>query len=176
MIATERLSLREWRDEDVPALWGICREPEVMRFIGPLQDEAEIQAAVARQQASQVRDGYCYWALERSVDGALIGFCGLMKQAASMPIAGVTDIGWRLTRSCWGHGYAEEAARASLGFGWRTGLDQIVAITVPANRRSWRLMERLGMTRRLDEDFDHPNLAPDDPLRHHILYRIARPI
>ena len=91
-------------------------------------------------------------------------------------IEGEIEIGWRLTCETWGQGYAREAAAATLAWAW-SNLDapSIAAITVPANRRSWGLMERLGMRRVVDGDFDHPDLAEGDPLRRHLTYRIQRP-
>ena len=85
------------------------------------------------------------------------------------------EIAWRLARAYWGRGYATEAARAALDYGFgKLGLEQIVAVTVPANLRSLRVMERLDMTRSPADDFDHPNL-PEGPLRRHVLYRIRNP-
>ncbi|TPG54545.1 GNAT family N-acetyltransferase [Sphingomonas glacialis] len=176
MIQTERLILRPWRRDDLPELLEICRDPRVMATIGPPQDEAQVAAAMARQQADQAQYGYCYWAMEHCATAQVIGFCGLELQRPPMPIAGRTDIGWRLAHARWGQGYAREAALACLYWAWtHTPLDEIVAITVPSNTRSWGLMERLGMTRVADADFDHPDLAAGDPLRRHILYRIDRP-
>lgn len=176
MIATERLILRPWRSDDLPALLAICRDPRVMATIGPLQDRAQIAAAIARQQADQARYGYCYWAMELRATPHVIGFCGLELQRPPMPIAGQTDIGWRLAYDRWGQGFAREAATASLAWAWtQTALAQVVAITTPGNVRSWGLMERLGMTRVADGDFDHPDLAEGDPLRRQILYCIDRP-
>jgi ribosomal-protein-alanine N-acetyltransferase len=86
------------------------------------------------------------------------------------------EIGWRLATACWGHGYATEAARAALAFGFNAlGLDEIVALTAPDNLRSRRVMERIGMTRNPADDFDHPVIPEGHPLRRCILYRIARP-
>jgi len=74
-----------------------------------------------------------------------------------------------------GQGYATEAARAALDYGFSgLGLQEIVAVTVPANQRSRRVMERLGMTRAPQDDFDHPRL-PEGPLRRHVLYRLRDP-
>jgi ribosomal-protein-alanine N-acetyltransferase len=85
------------------------------------------------------------------------------------------EVGWRLARAAWGHGYATEGARAALDFGFlRAGLHEIVSFTVPANRRSRQVMERLGMRRDPADDFDHPRLPEGDPLRSHVLYRLAR--
>ena len=83
------------------------------------------------------------------------------------------EVAWRLARFYWGHGYATEAATAALDYGFNElGLSEIVAVTVPANWRSRRVMERLGMTRVPEDDFDHPRL-PEGPLRGHVLYRLS---
>ena len=83
--------------------------------------------------------------------------------------------GWRLVRSAWGRGYATEAARAALAFGFeRAGLEEIVSFTVPGNGPSWAVMERLGMARDPADDFDHPAIAAGHPLRRHVLYRLRR--
>lgn len=108
-------------------------------------------------------------------DASFIGFCGLKPGKA--PIEHEIEIGWRLARDVWGQGFASEAAQASLDWGWaKLAVPSIAAITVPANRRSWSLMERLGMTRFPDEEFDHPDVPDSSPLKRHILYRIQRPI
>jgi RimJ/RimL family protein N-acetyltransferase len=85
------------------------------------------------------------------------------------------EIGWRLAYDYWGLGYATEAARASLEFGFaELEVDEIVSFTTPVNRRSWRVMERIGMRRDPAGDFDHPVLPEGHPLRRHVLYRIQR--
>jgi RimJ/RimL family protein N-acetyltransferase len=174
VIETERLLLRPWREEDVAPFAAMGRDPEVMRYLGPLLSEDDSRhtfEVVAQQQRDR---GFCFWAVERRSDGKFIGFCGL--QVGSEPIAGEIEIGWRLARDAWGQGYATEAALASLAWGW-DNLDapSIAAITAALNERSWRLMERIGMRRYPDEDFDHPEVAPGQPDRPHVLYRIARP-
>jgi RimJ/RimL family protein N-acetyltransferase len=83
------------------------------------------------------------------------------------------EVGWRLSREQWGRGYATEGARAALSFGFETlTLGEIVSFTVPANLRSRRVMQRLRMTHDPADDFDHPGLPVDHPLRRHVLYRI----
>jgi len=85
------------------------------------------------------------------------------------------EIGWRLAREYWGRGYATEAARAALDFGFsRLGLEEIVSFTVPANLRSRSVMERLEMTHSPDDDFENPRIPQGHVLRHHVLYRKAR--
>jgi RimJ/RimL family protein N-acetyltransferase len=86
------------------------------------------------------------------------------------------DTAWRLAWAYWGMGYAEEAARTAIEDGFfRLGFAEIVALAVPANRRSWQLMERLGMTSDPAEDFDHPRFAEGNPLCRHVLYRLRWP-
>ncbi len=164
MIETERLILRGWREEDVAPFYAMSQDTDVIRYLGPLATHEEARSAYDRMAACQREHGFCFWAVERKADGAFIGFCGL--KPGKPPIEDEVEIGWRLAREAWGMGYAIEAARASLAWGWdNLDVPSIAAITVPANRRSWGLMERLGMTRCPDEDFDHPALAPGDPLR-----------
>lgn len=176
MIETERLRLRPWRDEDLEPFARINAEPEVRRFLGIEGTRQETAAAIARQQALQARLGHCFWALERRTDCALLGFCGLRDGVPDSPIAKDVEIGWRLGSAWWGQGYAREAAAACLGWGFEAlAVPRIVSITVPANVRSWGLMERLGMVRRPDLDFLHPALGEGHPLRAHITYVKERP-
>jgi RimJ/RimL family protein N-acetyltransferase len=171
VIETPRLLLRPWRDEDAEPFFRQAFDPDVLRYLGPTPDRASIAERIARQRDHQARLGHCFWAVDRREDGALIGLCGLQPAPAETPVEGDIEIGWQLGRPWWGQGYAREAAAATLAWG-RAHLDvpRIVSITVAANRRSWSLMERLGMVRRPDLDFLHPKLADGDPLKPHITY------
>ncbi|MBY0284292.1 MAG: GNAT family N-acetyltransferase [Sphingomonas sp.] len=174
MIETGRLIIRPWRERDRAPYFALNADPEVRRYLGPAQSRAESDAALDRQEAAQALHGHCFWALERRDDGVLIGFCGLLP--GKPPIEGKIEIGWRLGRANWQQGYAREAAEACLAWGWANlSVPAIYAITVPANTASWGLMERLGMQRVPDGDFDHPELPEGDPLRQHITYAIDRP-
>ncbi len=176
MIETERLILRGWRDDDVAAHHAMCADPAVMAYLGPAPSRAESAEAVARQRRILAEYGACFWALERRNTGAFIGWCGIKPGPVGTPIDGKPEIGWSLVHAEWGQGYAREAAEAALAWGWQElDLPTVWAITVPANTASRALMERLGMSRVIDGDFDHPKLAEDDRLRRHILYRIDRP-
>ena len=176
MIQTERLILRGWRDDDAALHHAMCADPAVMAYLGPAPTLADSVAVVARQKAMFADYGACFWALERRDTGAFIGWCGTKPGPVGTPIEGKPEIGWSLVQSEWGQGYAREAAEASLAWGWREmDLPTVWAITVPANTASRALMERLGMTRVVDGNFDHPKLTAGDPLRRHILYRIDRP-
>jgi RimJ/RimL family protein N-acetyltransferase len=119
--------------------------------------------------------GYGLWAVERIEGSQLIGFVGLNPVPPELPFAPAVEVGWRLGRDYWGQGYASEAARAALAFGFGTlGLEQIVSFTSRENVRSCRLMERLGMSRDPEEDFEHPRLPAGSRLRAHVLYRLGR--
>ena len=105
----------------------------------------------------------------------LVGLVGLARPTFEAPFTPCVEVGWRLAREHWGRGYATEAAGVSFRFGFeQLGLDEIVSFTVPHNVRSRAVMERIGMTRSPEEDFDHPVLADGDKLRRHVLYRIRR--
>jgi RimJ/RimL family protein N-acetyltransferase len=150
-------------------------DADVMQHLGPIMDRAGSDAIVDRLIALQAVLGHTFWAVERRDTGAFIGFCGL--KMAPLGIAGLSgfpEIGWRLARHAWGHGFASEAAQASLDWGWSQGFVRIIAMTVPANTRSQAVMQRIGMQRRPDLDFDHPLLAPGNPLRPHIATEICR--
>ena len=177
MIETERLIVRPWHDGDREAFAAMGRDAEVMRHLGPLQSRAESDAAIDRQMLSQAELGYGFWPVERRDDGAMLGFCGLKQAPPGIPgVTGNIEIGWRLRRDAWGHGYAREAASACLAWGFANlPVDRIVAITTPGNVRSWTLMERLGMIRRRDLDFGHPMLRIGDPLRVHYTWEMLRP-
>ena len=119
----------------------------------------------------QEERGFTFWAVERKADGELLGFCGLkLADTPGSPIEGMHEIGWRLREDAWGQGYAKEAAIASLDFAFDAlGAERVVAITFPPNEASWGLMERLGMTRRPELDYDDPRFPdaqPDHRLRH----------
>lgn len=176
MIETDRLTLRGWQDSDVAPFHAMCNDPDVMRYLGPPLSLEDAAAARTRQNGILASHGYCFWAVERKADGAFLGFCGLKPGPEGTPIHGKVEIGWRLRREAWGAGYAREAAEASIAWGWaNTDAPEILAMTNIGNVRSWGLMERLGMVRDLEGDFDHPAVPIGDPLRPHILYRIKRP-
>jgi RimJ/RimL family protein N-acetyltransferase len=177
MIETERLTLREWRDADRDAFLAMGNSAAVMAHLGGAPTPEQVDAGIARIRACQATKGFCFWAVERRADGAFLGFCGLkIAGDPGLPIEGEVEIGWRLREDAWGQGYAREAAQASLAWAWANlDVPRVISITVPANTRSWGLMERLGMTRRPDLDFGHPGFESGHPLHAHITYAIERP-
>lgn len=174
-LETERLLLREWRDEDREPFARVNADPVVAEFLPSPLSREESDALVDRITQRWSEDGLGLWAIERRADGAFLGFTGLALHRFEAQFMPAIEVGWRLAVHAWGRGYATEAARASLAFGFEErGLDEIVSFTVPANVRSRAVMERLGMRRDPDGDFDHPNLPPESPLRRHVLYRLSR--
>jgi RimJ/RimL family protein N-acetyltransferase len=173
-LRTPRLLLREWGDTDREPFAAISADPEVMAMLPPLPDRAASDAWVAETRAHWTKHGFGLWALELPGEAKLIGAAGL--HVVPFPVSfPLIEIGWRLARPYWGHGYAIEVARAAMDDGFsRLGLDEIVAFTIPANQRSWRLMERLGMSHNPNDDFDHPHFRDGHPLRRHVLYRLRR--
>lgn len=174
MIETDRLILRAWRPGDASGHRQLVTDPRVIPSLGRPPTAAVSRMVVGRQNDHLAAHGYCFWAVEERASRSFIGWCGF--QTGKPPLKGQVEIGWSLLPSRWGRGYAREGAEASLAWAWRhTRLRDVVAITTPGNVRSWSLMERLGMTRHVEEDFDHPDLRIGDRLSRHILYRIARP-
>lgn len=172
-LRTDRLVLRRWRESDLGPWAAINADPEVREHLGEVLTRAESDASVARYEADIDRRGYGWWAVEVLATGELIGFAGLDDVEDWLPFSGV-EIGWRLARSSWGKGYATEAARAVLDFGFESlQLAEILALTTATNLRSQAVMQRIGMTRDPARDFDDPD-APDGPLRPNVTYRIER--
>jgi len=175
MLRTERLILRDWRDDDLDAFAALCADPAVMEYLRPVVDRAASDAIAAQVRAHIREHGFGFWIVALADHEAPIGVIGLSHVGFTAPFTPAVEIGWRLAPSSWGKGYAYEAAAAALddGFG-RLELSEIVAFTVPANARSQALMRRLGMTRDPRDDFDHPRVAADSPLRRHVLHRLHR--
>ena len=162
IIETERLILRNWRSDDFDEFIRTTNTPEVMRWLGGVKEPGALRERLATHFiAWQEERGFTFWAVERKADRALLGFCGLkIAEDSGSPVEGEHEVGWRFREDVWGQGYAKEAAIASLDFAFeRAGAERVVALTVDGNAPSWGLMERLGMTRRPDLDYEGPDWA-----------------
>jgi RimJ/RimL family protein N-acetyltransferase len=177
---TERLILRPWRDSDFVPFARLNDDPEVMEFMDRRLSRDESDALATRIRSDMEARGWGVWAIEvqktpERSGVPFIGYVGLSIPTFDAHFSPCVEIAWRLAKEHWGQGYASEAATESLRLGFESfKLKQIVAFTVPLNVRSMRVMERIGMTRDLAGDFEHPKLAPGHPLRRHVLYRINR--
>jgi RimJ/RimL family protein N-acetyltransferase len=169
-LRTERLILRPWRDTDLAPWAALNADPEVREHFPGVLTREQSDASVARFRSDLDERGWGWWAVEVAATGDFIGFAGLDPVDDDTPLTGV-EAGWRLARPAWGHGYATEAARAALTFGFEhLALPEILAITTATNLRSQAVMRRLGMTRDEADDFDDPTV-PEGPLRRCVVYR-----
>jgi RimJ/RimL family protein N-acetyltransferase len=171
-MRTGRLLLRRWRSVDLPLFAEMNADPVVMEHLPATLSPVESAALIERIEACFVTRGYGLWAVEVPGETPFAGFVGLSPVEIAVPFTPAVEVGWRLARAYWGRGIASEAASAAIAFGFeRCGLTEIVSFTAENNVRSRRVMKRIGMHRDAREDFDHPLLAPGDPLRRHVLYR-----
>jgi RimJ/RimL family protein N-acetyltransferase len=169
---TERLILRRWLDSDRSPFAELNADEEVRRhFVSTLSRE-ESDASVDRFEAGFDSRGYGLWAVERRDTGEFIGFTGLNPMPSGVPGEGGVEIGWRLARAHWGHGFATEAALESLRFAFdELGLSHVNSITALSNTRSRSVMERIGMTQH--GLFEHPAVPVGNPLREHVRYVVG---
>jgi RimJ/RimL family protein N-acetyltransferase len=174
-IVTERLWLREWREADVPAFAAINADPVVMEFFPETYTDERTRRFVERIRERWAELGYGLWAVERQDTGRFIGYVGLWPATFPAHFTPAVEVGWRLAAEQWGNGYATEAARAALHYGFDTlGLDEIVSFTAALNLRSIKVMERIGMRRDSGGDFEHPDVPEGHPVRPHVLCRVGR--
>lgn len=176
-LRTRRLILRNWEDRDRALFHEINSDPEVMRFFSMRRDRADSDAMMDRLRAEIDRDGYGFAAVELAETGDCLGFVGIHKAPPIPVIAPESiEIGWRLKRNTWGKGYATEAAREWLRFGFEDlGLEEIVSFAVVNNTWSLAVMERIGMQHDRDGDFDHAAVPDSHPhLKRHALYRLTK--
>jgi RimJ/RimL family protein N-acetyltransferase len=175
-LHTRRCVLRQWKPEDFAPWAEMNADAEVRRHFPSVLDEAQAHAEAGRCRDAIAQRGWGMWALELPGVLPFAGFVGLNAPHYDAPWVPAVEIGWRLPRAAWGQGFATEAAQAALDFGFaRLGLDEIVAIAVPGNAPSRRVMDRIGLAHDTNGDFDHPRIEPGHALRRHVLYRKRRP-
>ncbi|MCX7122449.1 MAG: GNAT family N-acetyltransferase [Gammaproteobacteria bacterium] len=169
ILETERLILREWKDEDIPVFVAMNQDPRVMEFFPALRTEQESRDGVEWHRRHFKEHGFCCYAVEIKETGEFIGFVGLAIPPYETHFSPCVEIGWRLAHQFWGKGYATEAAKAVLESGFeKHGLKEIVSFTTTLNKPSMRVMEKIGLKRELNGDFDHP-------ISHvrHVLYHLS---
>lgn len=170
-LRTERFILRRWRDADREPFAALNADPEVMRHFPAVLTRAQSDAMIDRIDGDLARQGYGLWAVD-AADG-FIGFVGLARPRFEAHFTPALEIGWRLSRGAWGHGYATEAARTVLAHAFTTlAMPGLVSFTAHTNTRSRAVMRRLGFTHDPAEDFRHPNMPADHPLQPCVLYRL----
>ena len=174
-LRTRRLLLRQWRASDREPFARMNADPEVMRYFPSVQSRERSEAGVdALSKDIEVR-GWGFWATELISTGEFIGFVGVTVPRHPLPCMPCVETGWRLAKNHWHKGYATEAARESVRFGFETlALGEIVAFTALRNHPSRAVMARLGMAHDLEANFDHPAVPEASPVRRHCLYRLPR--
>jgi RimJ/RimL family protein N-acetyltransferase len=174
LLETERLLLRRWREADKEPFAGMNADPRVMEYMPGLLSREQSDALVDRIE-HHFRHGFGLWAAELRDSAEFIGFIGLSKPDFDASFTPCVEVGWRLAPQYWSRGLATEGAREAVRFAFQVlRLDSLVSFTVPANLRSRRVMEKLGMTHNAEDDFDHPNLREGHPQRCQVLYRLQR--
>jgi len=173
LITTERLILRPWKNEDFAPYAEMNADPRVREFFPSILTREQSDAEVRHFQSTYERDGFCMFAAELIATGQFAGFIGLQTMNFVVPLLAqpAVEIAWRLSRVHWGKGLATEGARGAIRYAFVTlRLRELVAITVPTNLRSRRVMDKIGMKHLPELDFDHPRVPVGHAFRAHVLY------
>ena len=173
-LETERLILRQWKDEDLTPFAKINADPEVMAYYPDILNEEESNAMADKIKDLITEHSWGFWAVETKQENNFIGFVGLHIPTHDLPCTPCVEVGWRLAKEYWGKGYATEAARESLRFAFEElALGEVFSFASIANKKSWAVMERLNMND-TGENFEHPILPAGHPFREHVLYKITK--
>jgi RimJ/RimL family protein N-acetyltransferase len=178
-LETERLILRPWEDRDYEFMAEIQGDPQVRRFFVRAMTREEVFTDLDLAIERAALNGFHFQAAELKESGELIGLIGIGRvpdtTRAAIPSHPEVEIGWVLAQRFWGRSLAVEGARAWLDHVWRIGLSEVVAFTSKLNLPSQRVMQKLGMSYRPEDDYEHPSVLEGNPLRPHIVYAIRRP-
>ena len=176
MLETERLSLRQWRDEDYPDYAQLNADPLVMRYFPSVLSAKESYEQADKLRSLIAKRGWGLWAVELKATGEFIGVTGLHAHDddSGLPLAPLTEIAWRILPSHWGRGYAPEAAQCALQFAFeQLDLEVVYSFTALVNIPSQQVMIKAGMEN-TGEEFDHPKLESGHDLERHCLYRLTK--
>jgi RimJ/RimL family protein N-acetyltransferase len=173
-LSGDRVRLRRWRDEDREAFASMNADGRVMEFFRGRLSRVESDAMVDHINDHFGKHDFGLWAIEVPGVAPFVGFAGLAWARFSAHFTPCVEVGWRLAFEHWGRGYATEASRLALRYGFGAlALSEIVSFTSATNHRSRAVMERLGMRRDPADDFDYPSFPEGHPLRRHVLYRLG---
>jgi ribosomal-protein-alanine N-acetyltransferase len=172
IFETDRLIVRQWLGKDKPDFYQMSADTDVMKFFPNTLSKNECNTVIQRITSLNEKNGFCFWACEVKQSKKFIGFAGLNKIDSELPFAPCVEIGWRLAKDHWGQGYATEAAKGCLEYGFQTlALKEIVSFAVKTNVNSIKVMERIGMIN-TKNNFMHPNVDLEH-LKEHVLYKIS---
>ena len=173
-METQRIILRQWKDEDYPKFAALNADLSVMEFFPKplIHQESDDMADKIRSLLEQ--RGWGFWALELKGNGEFIGFTGLHIPTAKLPFSPCVEVGWRFAKRYWGFGYASEAASEALRFAFNSlKLDEVVSFATLRNLRSQSVMRKIGMAN-INQNFLHPDIDSDSLLSEHVLFKINR--
>lgn len=172
-LQTERLILRNWRPADRRAFARMNADPQVMEFMPGTLSEAESDLLLDKIEKHIETNGFGLFAAELRGSHPFIGYVGLAIPSFQAAFTPCVELGWRLSAMHWGKGLATEGAREVVRYAFGVlELAEVVSFTVPGNIRSRRVMEKLGMTHDIVDDFNHPKLPEGHVLQRHVLYRL----
>lgn len=175
IITTKRLILRPWKEEDLEPFAALNADPRVMEYFPSVLSREESEAVMRSSSEHIEKFGWGKWAVALKETGEFIGRMGLEKVDFQASFYPHVELGYRLAYNHWGKGYASEGSKAVLDYAFNVlKLEEVVAFTSVQNRRSQEVMIRIGMHHDPKDDFDHPKLPIDHPLRRHVLYRLKR--
>jgi len=174
-LSTQRLLLRPWKEQDFEPFASLNADPKVMEYFPKALTREESDNLASKLMKDIESRGWGLWAASVPQVTDFIGFVGLNPVPFEVPFTPAVEIGWRVAYEYWGKGYATEAAKAALHFAFETlQLDEVVSFTALENKRSMRVMEKIGLKHNSEDDFYHPNLPENHRLCRHVLYRISR--
>jgi len=174
VITTDRMTLRQWQQGDLAPFAEMNADPDVMEFFERPLTREETGKSFKHFSVGIEKNGFGLWAVELRQDGSFIGMIGLEPVGTELPFGPTVEISWRLRQNVWGQGLAPEGASAALAYGfYECGLTDVVSMTALVNKPSWRVMEKIGMTRDMDGTFDHPKVSDGHAVKQHCLYRIS---
>ncbi len=172
IFETDRLVVREWLDKDKLDFYQLSADADVMKFFPSTLSKNECDRAIQRIKSLNEKNGFCFWSCEEKQSKKFIGLAGLNKIDSELPFAPSVEIGWRFKKDYWGQGYASEAAKGCLAYGFKQlALNEIVSFAVKTNIKSIKVMERIGMTNTM-KNFIHPKVELAH-LKEHVLYKIS---
>lgn len=175
ILETDRLLLGTWQDDHLALMHAINQDPKVMEYFPGLQDMAMTQNFLNKVNTHFAQYGYTLYATSSKESGEFIGFIGLLTVDFESHFTPATEIGWRISAKYWGQGLATEGAKAVLDYAFRElKLPEIVSFAAEGNAKSIRVMQKIGLQHDKRDDFDHPKLADESPLKRHVLYRLSR--
>lgn len=173
VITTERLVLRPWKETDFTPFAAMNADPKVREYFPSILTRQESDESATVISEIIEKTGWGFWAVSAPGVADFIGFIGLQPVPYEAHFTPAVEIGWRLAQEFWGKGYATEGAFATLQYGFETlKLAEIVSLTAVSNVPSRNVMQKIGMQRTPDDDFDHPKVPIGHKLRRHVLYRL----